>query len=68
MLRNKNETRSFVYYLTVLVLVCMSIEPNEASKNVSRNVRIDKLSNCKAKLDDGQIIDLSQLDNANNPM
>jgi hypothetical protein len=67
MLRNKTGIQSLAY-LAVLILICQSFETSEASMNMSRSLRIDKLGNCKAKLDDGKIIDLSQLDNVKSPM
>jgi hypothetical protein len=34
---------------------------------INATLAVTKLSNCKAQLDDGKIIDLTSLDNANSP-
>ena len=34
----------------------------------ANNLQVKKLGNCKAQLDNGQIIDIGSLDNPDNPM
>ena len=36
--------------------------------NATKSVGVKKLNNCKAKLDDGSIIDINSVDNPNNPL
>lgn len=43
---------------------CLNTKLNTIKKNLFK----EKLSNCKVKLDDGSIIDLSELNNPSNPM
>lgn len=43
-------------------------KPGNDSFINGKNLFIEKLSNCKVKLDDGSIIDLSSLNNSANPM
>lgn len=52
-----------VLLLPILKMNCWTIElPVEEKK-----LGVEKLGSCKAKLDDGRIIDLSSLDNPSKP-
>ena len=56
--------------LTSIIWIVNSIVCVKSFENLMKVNSINapsKLSNCKAKLDDNTIIDLTSLDNANNP-
>jgi hypothetical protein len=57
---------SFKYFNYAICLILLISLKNQIE--CSNNIQVPKkLSNCKAQLDSGKIIDLSPLDNSKNP-
>ncbi|CAF0879738.1 unnamed protein product [Brachionus calyciflorus] len=58
--------------LSLVIILCFSFLKTNAfiskRSDIIQNIKVEKLSNCIAKLDDGSIIDLSSLDNPSDPL
>ena len=62
----------FIFLLCFGYAFCETNNNNNNNTNLIpnyvKNLRISKLTSCKASLDGGKIMDLSSLDNPNNPL